>query len=223
MRFTQSAQSANSVKFRQVIGQRHSWRGTGFQPLAHNPKDARTGCTCASSNTPRHGSRRGPREKLRCGPVSPLSGRPTHSDQRAPVFPRCPALPQTAALEALAHCRRPADQSATERLGRVTRWRCVYGWRVWARLCGLTQPVSFFTSADRTPNVAEGNRRMDILARQSWAQPATSAGGGKLTFCDVYDTQAIARLVPLMTDRNVHPALPVCNAGFQFTWMRSLL
>jgi len=54
---------------------------------------------------------------------------------------------------------------------------------------------------------------MGIRARQSWARPATPAGAAKRTFCDIYDAQAIATFVPLVTDRNVHPAVPVCNAG----------
>jgi len=33
------------------------------------------------------------------------------------------------------------------------------------------------------PNVAEGKRRMGILARQSWARPATPASAAKLIFC----------------------------------------
>jgi len=54
---------------------------------------------------------------------------------------------------------------------------------------------------------------MGILARQSWARPVTSARATKRTFCDVYDAQIIVPFIPLPTDRNVHPALPVCNAA----------
>ncbi|HIQ21032.1 MAG TPA: hypothetical protein EYH34_07340 [Planctomycetes bacterium] len=63
------------------------------------------------------------------------------------------------------------------------------------------------------PKAAERKRRMGILARQSWARPATAARAANLTFRDVYDAQAIAPFVPLMTDRNIHPALSVYNAG----------
>ena len=65
----------------------------------------------------------------------------------------------------------------------------------------------------RNPNVAERRRRMGILARRSWARPATPASAARLTFCGIYDAYAGARFVPLMTDRNVHAALPVCDAG----------
>jgi len=54
---------------------------------------------------------------------------------------------------------------------------------------------------------------MGILARQSWAQRATSGSAAKLTFRDVQDAQAIPRFVRLMTDGNVQPALSVCDGG----------
>jgi len=54
---------------------------------------------------------------------------------------------------------------------------------------------------------------MDIPVRQSRARPVMPARAVKLTFRDIYDAQAIARFVPPVTDRNVHPALALCNAG----------
>jgi len=56
---------------------------------------------------------------------------------------------------------------------------------------------------------------MGILARQSRARPALPASAPQLTFSDIQDVQVIARFVPLLTDRNVHPALPVYNAGVE--------
>jgi len=54
---------------------------------------------------------------------------------------------------------------------------------------------------------------MVILAHESWAPPARAAGTAKRTFCDICDARVIAPFVPLVTDRNVHPTLPVCDVG----------
>ena len=40
-----------------------------------------------------------------------------------------------------------------------------------------------------------------------------STGDSGYTFCDIYDSRAVARLDSLTTARDVHPAPPVCNAG----------
>ncbi|HIQ23375.1 MAG TPA: sugar phosphate isomerase/epimerase [Planctomycetes bacterium] len=62
-----------------------------------------------------------------------------------------------------------------------------------------------------------------MLARQSPARPGSPARAATLTFCDVCDAQAIARFAPPVTDGNVHPALPVCNAGVRWTRRRFAL